>query len=63
MSTKMTRQHFQFIADIIRNMPDVNAGYNVTRESVANAFAKELRYTNPKFRESTFLEACEVKLC
>jgi hypothetical protein len=63
MSTKMTRQHFQFIADIISRMPDVNAGYVVTRESVALAFARELHRTNSQFRESTFMEACKVELC
>jgi hypothetical protein len=55
---KMTRSHFQFIADIIRDMPTHAPTLRAQKISVANKFAKELKRTNPNFKDGTFLEAC-----
>jgi hypothetical protein len=58
---KMTRVHFQFIADIINEMPSHAPSLRSQKESVANKFARELKRTNPAFREGTFLEACGME--
>lgn len=48
-TAKMTRQHFQLIADVLRetHAPD----------EVKVAFAKALAQTNPGFKEALFLKA------
>lgn len=58
MSTKMTRQHFTFIAEVIRSMPDHAPTLRAQKVSVANKFCKELKRTNPAFKDGAFLEAC-----
>ena len=58
MSTKMTRQHFTFIAEVINNMPDHAPTLRAQKVSVASRFAKELKSTNPNFKDGAFLEAC-----
>jgi hypothetical protein len=57
-TAKMTRQHFQFIANVISDMPDFAPTLRAQKVSVANKFAKELTRTNPNFKDGTFLEAC-----
>lgn len=52
----MTRQHFQFIADIIKTERD-----DFVRPRIARAFAKELRRTNPNFKPERFFKACNVE--
>lgn len=47
---KMTRQHFQFIADVLRQ-------YNADR-NLCELFAKNLARTNPGFKEEAFMKAC-----
>jgi hypothetical protein len=54
----MTRQHFTFIAEVINNMPDHAPTLRAQKVSVASRFAKELKRTNPNFKDGTFLEAC-----
>ena len=58
MSTKMTRQHFTFIADVIRSMPDHAPTLRAQKVAVASKFCRELKRTNPAFKDGTFLEAC-----
>ena len=48
-SAKMTRQHFQLIADVLKN---TNAP-----ENVKTAFAEALAQTNPGFKKDVFLKA------
>lgn len=50
---KMTRVHFQFIADVVASLPDEPA-----RETVINRFAQSLKSTNPAFQTGRFIDAC-----
>ena len=54
----MTRQHFQFIADVIKAMPDHAPTLRQQKVSVARAFASELKATNSGFKKDRFLKAC-----
>ncbi len=58
---KMTRSHFQFIAEVINDMPTHAPTLRAQKVSVANKFAKELKRTNPNFKDGTFLEACGME--
>lgn len=60
-TAKMTRQHFQFIADVINDMPSHAPTLRAQKVSVAAKFAKELKRTNPNFKDGTFLEACGME--
>lgn len=51
----MTRKDFQFIADVIRELPAS------MREEVAQKFARELPRTNGGFKPERFLRACGVE--
>ncbi len=53
----MTRQHFQFIADVIREKFN-DPGH---RTMVAMAFADRLGDTNPRFNRLKFIAACSYK--
>jgi hypothetical protein len=62
----MTRQHFQLIAGVIRNVPSAATAWPVTitdkqREYVARAFADELYATNGRFDRARFMRACGVE--
>jgi hypothetical protein len=57
---KMTRQHFRFIAEVIKEMPTHAPNLRANKLAVANRFAKELKRTNSAFKDGTFLEACGV---
>ena len=66
---KLTRQHFQFIADRIKEVkedvecygnPTKKAGARTALDALAADFAVELRNTNPNFDTDRFLEACGV---
>ena len=57
-TAKMTRKHFQFIAEVINDMPDYAPTLRAQKVSVAAKFARELKRTNPAFKDGTFLEAC-----
>ena len=52
----MTRQHFQLIADVVKQIED-----NDTRRDIAFKFVVELRRTNSAFNASRFLTACNVE--
>lgn len=51
----MQHRHFATVAAIIRSLPMTDAD----RECVAEHFAGELRYSNPKFDRKRFLAACK----
>jgi hypothetical protein len=59
--TTMTRQHFKFIADTIKAMPDHAASLRAAKRSVALAFADALRATNGGFKRDRFLDACGLE--
>jgi hypothetical protein len=51
------RRHFEFIAEVIRNLaPEGNS-----RKAVAEAFGNALWQTNPQYVRTRFLTACEPK--
>ena len=56
-AAKMSRQHYQLVADVIANL-DVNVG--IKRE-VANAFANAFEPTNKLFKRDMFIKATKVK--
>ncbi len=49
----MTRQHFQFIANVIREKLSHN-----DQHLIASAFADRLGNTNPRFDRDKFMTAC-----
>jgi hypothetical protein len=55
---KMTRQHFQFIANTIAAMPKHAASLRAQRRSCAASFADALVATNPGFKRDRFIAAC-----
>jgi hypothetical protein len=62
----MTRQHFQLIADVIREIPSPATTWPVTltdkqREYLARCFADELYATNGRFDRGRFMRACGVE--
>ena len=56
----MTRQHFQFIADTLKEARGVDAD-NPALDRIARRFGRELHRTNSRFDEEKFLKACGVK--
>lgn len=53
---QMQHRHFAFIASALKAMsPGLHNG---TWRHVCRQMARELRYTNPRFNELRFLEAC-----
>lgn len=52
---KMTRVHFQFIADTIKEIEN-----NKTRREVALLFSRRLRLTNAQFKAYRFEVACNI---
>lgn len=56
----MTRQHFQFIAEVIAQLDDHD---ELFREQVATSFANALKRTNPRFNRERFLKACDEGRC
>ncbi len=52
----MTKQHMEFIAGVISNLPRENA----VRMTAAQQFADHLRIVNPRFNERLFMDACRV---
>jgi hypothetical protein len=51
----MTRKDFEFIANVINEMGNVSPAQ---KQMLAEWFARHLRQTNPRFKESMFIEAC-----
>jgi hypothetical protein len=58
----MQHRHFATIATIIREIDKglIPCSTNATRKFMAELFADELRYTNPRFDRARFLKACGV---
>lgn len=54
----MSRQHFQFIAEIIAAMPDHAPTLRAQKDSTARTFADALEATNSRFDREKFLAAC-----
>lgn len=52
---KMTRQHFQFLADFVSEEQDQEQ-----REKLARRMARRLEHTNSRFDEYRFIKACGV---
>lgn len=52
----MTRQHFEWIAEIIKTAPP-----NMLREQWAEQFASAMLAINPRFNRERFLRACGVE--
>ena len=50
---KMTRQHFQLIADVIASLELMKSN----KDLVARKFATALESTNPGFKADTFMKA------
>jgi len=55
---KMTKQHFEFIAKVVRRAKYLE---NYQLEILALDFASSLAKTNENFDPDKFLEACEVE--
>lgn len=55
----MSRKHFELIARVLRNLDGTVP--HADRKATAEAFADELRATNPNFDRARFLTACGVK--
>ena len=51
----MTKKHFSVMAQLIREMADRNAAYDVAR-----AFIDLARHDNPRFDVQRFVDACGV---
>lgn len=57
---KMTRQHFEWIAETIRDLY-ITAITDHDIDNVARWFTQRLKSTNPNFNPDRFLEACKPK--
>jgi hypothetical protein len=58
----MTRQHFQMIADVLKDAGQHNSCIDRTaHEAIAREFAVRLMATNPRFDRARFLKACGVE--
>jgi len=57
---KLSRQHFAFIAETIKELPVHNASLRAQKESLASSFAEKLKHTNMNFNKSRFLDSCGV---
>jgi hypothetical protein len=54
----MTRKDFQFIADVIKNLPGHSPILRTQKRSCALAFADALPNVNARFNRERFLAAC-----
>ena len=52
---KMTRQHFEMIAGVVKTIPDLDI-----RKSTALNFTVKLHESNVRFDTCRFLQACDV---
>ena len=55
MTMILTRQHFQFIADVVKTIEDDN-----DRQALAMTFVQRLQQTNPNFKPGHFIKACNA---
>ena len=56
MTMRMTRQHFQLIADVIKSIEDKD-----NRQAIAMSFVHKLQETNPNFKHAHFIKACNAQ--
>lgn len=49
---RMTRGHYQFIAD---TLGEIAESYGIPKEALANSFANRLVMTNPRFKRDRFV--------
>ena len=72
MKARMSRAHFQLIADTIKQLPSFSIrtyeGKKVPQcedavrfDTVCSCFADALSSTNPQFKRERFLDACKGK--
>ena len=54
----MTRQHFQFIAEVMQRLPHDAI---LDRYDIIDLFADLLKRTNPAFNVERFKDACDVE--
>ena len=57
VEAKMSRQHFQLIADVIAGL-DIST---TIKKSIAEKFADAFEDTNPMFKRDLFIKATRVK--
>ncbi len=57
-SCKMTKMHFQLIADVVKWFDPELADAERIRMRLAIDFANALARTNPQFNKDKFIEAC-----
>lgn len=62
MSVRMTRGHFQLIAEALSESMEVEEADQTTIRLVAIKLANRLRSTNPTFDRHKFLSACEIHI-
>ena len=53
---RMTRQHFQFIADVVKTIEG-----KAERQSIAMTFVHKLQQTYPNFKHAHFIKACNAE--
>ena len=56
-AAKMSRQHYQMVADVIANL-DVNT---TIKKAIAEKFADAFEGTNPLFKRDMFIKATRKK--
>ena len=56
----MSRQHFQFIADVIASQRDNDPDTKIMLDEMSRQFADALARTNANFDHERFLRACGV---
>lgn len=57
MAVQLQRRHFQFVADVLKNLPYDEGDDRVSRTEVVRAFSRALRSTNYQFSASRFEQA------
>jgi hypothetical protein len=58
---KLSRQDFQFIADVIKELPSFECKQDndvVRHSAIVERFASALASTNPNFKRDRFIAAC-----
>ncbi len=51
----------EFIASVIKGMPDHAPSLRTAKRSAANSFANALAMNNPRFKRDVFLKACGIE--
>lgn len=53
------RRHYEWLASVLRNLPEDSVNVLDTRKVVVKAFANALTGTNPLFDRERFIKACQ----